>query len=122
MSPTVLFSALFLVLSSVLTLLFGGELFFIAIYLIMSFATFVMYAVDKRAAVKGEWRTPENTLHLLALCFGWPGALLAQHTLRHKSQKQPFKTILWVTIIINIAFFIWTLTPAGLSVVRSIVG
>lgn len=122
MSPTVLFSAVFLVLSSALTFFLGGELFVIAIYLVMSLVTFIMYAVDKKAAVKGQWRTPENTLHLLALFFGWPGALVAQHTLRHKSQKQPFKTILWATIVLNIALFGWTLTPSGLGVIQGIVG
>ncbi|WP_255353037.1 DUF1294 domain-containing protein, partial [Arsukibacterium sp. MJ3] len=32
-------------------------------------------------------------MQLLALFGGWPGALLAQQYLRHKSNKKPF---LWV--------------------------
>ncbi|BDP30221.1 DUF1294 domain-containing protein [Vibrio vulnificus] len=122
MSPAVLFSAVFLAFSSVLTYFLGGELFVIAIYLLMSFVTFVTYAIDKRAAVKGQWRTSENTLHLMSLFFGWPGALLAQQTLRHKSQKQPFKAILWVTIIMNIMLFSWTLTPSGLGMIQGFIG
>ncbi|WP_394128700.1 DUF1294 domain-containing protein [Vibrio hepatarius] len=122
MSPAVLFSAVFLVLSSVLTYILGGELFVIAIYLLMSFVTFVTYAIDKRAAVKGQWRTSENTLHLMSLFFGWPGALVAQQTLRHKSQKQPFKAILWITIIMNTMLFSWTLTPSGLDMIQGFIG
>lgn len=48
-----------------------------------------------------------------ALIGGWPGALIAQNQLRHKSQKQPFKAILWMTIVLNCSAFIWLLTPEG---------
>lgn len=49
--------------------------------------TFIAYALDKRAAKKQSWRIQESRLHLLALLDGWPGALLAQQVLRHKSAK-----------------------------------
>ena len=29
---------------------------------------------------------------------GWPGAMLAQRTLRHKTQKQSFKVTYWATV------------------------
>lgn len=32
-------------------------------------------------------RTQESTLHGLSLLGGWPGALIAQQVLRHKSKK-----------------------------------
>ena len=70
-------------------------------YLIVSVITFVTYAMDKSAAKKGDWRTPEITLHVLALSCGWPGALLAQKFLRHKTKKQPFRMIFWITLIVN---------------------
>jgi len=56
-------------------------------YLILSLVTFIVYAIDKSAARKGSWRIKESTLHILAFTGGWPGALLAQKTLRHKSVK-----------------------------------
>lgn len=74
-----------------------------ALYAIASVAAFVAYAVDKRAARSGAWRTPESTLHLLALLGGWPGALLAQTVLRHKTQKSSFRAVFWVTVIMNCA-------------------
>lgn len=83
------------------------------IYSIISLITFAFYAIDKSAAQSGSWRTKENTLHLLALIGGWPGALVAQTKLRHKSSKQSFRFIFWITVIINIAGFIWLLTPRG---------
>ena len=83
------------------------------IYLAASAVTFIAYAIDKSAARKGGWRTKEGTLHLLALIGGWPGALVAQSVLRHKSRKQPFRVIFWLTVILNCAALAWLLTPGG---------
>ncbi len=75
-------------------------------YLGFSSVAFVAYALDKAAAVSGNWRTAENTLHLLSLAGGWPGALLAQQILRHKTSKQSFVIVFWFTVGINIAAFV----------------
>ncbi len=83
------------------------------IYLVISAATFTVYVFDKSAAKKGTWRTSESTLHLLSLAGGWPGALIAQNRLRHKSKKQPFRVIFWATVLLNCAAFVWLLTPEG---------
>ncbi|RTL46364.1 MAG: DUF1294 domain-containing protein [Burkholderiales bacterium] len=81
------------------------------LYSALSMATFIVYALDKRAAGRGEWRVAENTLHLLALAGGWPGALLAQQTLRHKSAKASFRRVYWATVVLNVAGFIAIFTP-----------
>ncbi|MBN2405460.1 MAG: DUF1294 domain-containing protein [Coriobacteriia bacterium] len=72
------------------------------VYVVMSVVTFVAYARDKRAAQRGQWRTGEGTLILLGVLGGWPGALIAQKTLRHKTRKQPFRTVFWASVTINI--------------------
>jgi uncharacterized membrane protein YsdA (DUF1294 family)/cold shock CspA family protein len=82
----------------------------LALYLTVSLVTFVIYALDKSAARRGAWRTSEATLHLLAVVGGWPGALIAQQRLRHKSRKQPFRAIFWATVGINLAAFAWLAT------------
>ena len=71
-------------------------------FLAASGITFIAYALDKRAAKKQSWRIQESRLHLLALLGGWPGALLAQQTLRHKSAKTSFKIVLWLSILVNL--------------------
>ena len=91
------------------------------IYIIASLFTFIMYAADKSAARKGAWRTSESTLHLLSLAGGWPGALVAQQKLRHKSKKQSFRLIFWVTVLLNCGTFIWLLTPIGASELQSLI-
>ncbi len=68
------------------------------IYLVASLVTFGVYALDKRAAVHGKRRVSERTLHWLALVGGWPGALLAQRLLRHKTRKPFFRMMLWLTV------------------------
>lgn len=72
-------------------------------YAVISTFTFVIYALDKRAAVKQRPRTPEFTLHLLELCGGWPGAFFAQHLIRHKNAKVSFQIIFWLIALLHIA-------------------
>lgn len=89
------------------------------LYIVVSLITFVVYAWDKSAAERGTQRTPENTLHLLSLVGGWPGALIAQESLRHKTKKKSFRSVYWVTVLLNICAFIWVLTPTGSSALQS---
>lgn len=65
--------------------------------------TFHVYRSDKEAALEGRRRTPESELHTLALLGGWPGALVAQQRLRHKSRKASFQVGFWVTVAANLA-------------------
>lgn len=78
-------------------------------YVVISAVTFLVYAWDKSAAQHDRWRTPEAKLHLLGLLGGWPGALVAQKVLRHKSSKQPFRAVFWGTVVLNCAALVWAL-------------
>lgn len=73
----------------------------LGLYIGASLAAFIAYAADKSAARNERWRVPENTLHLLALLGGWPGALIAQNRLRHKSSKTSFLVVFWATVLLN---------------------
>jgi uncharacterized membrane protein YsdA (DUF1294 family)/cold shock CspA family protein len=90
------------------------------IYLVLSALTFGCYAWDKSAARAGASRTPERTLHLLALAGGWPGALIAQQTLRHKSRKEEFRAVFWVTVAINFGLLVWLFTDAGAAMLVAV--
>lgn len=90
------------------------------LYGTMSFLTATIYVKDKKAALSGQWRTPENKLHALSLFFGWPGAMLAQSFLRHKSSKTSFRIIYWLTIIANCSFLYWLVTLDGRLWIRAL--
>jgi uncharacterized membrane protein YsdA (DUF1294 family) len=82
-------------------------------YFAVSFITFTAYAIDKAAAARHARRTPEKTLHLLALAGGWPGALLAQQFFRHKSAKLEFRFTFWVTVVLNVVVFLMVCSPVA---------
>ena len=71
----------------------------VALYLLaINAATFAALAWDKRAAGRRAWRSSERSLLMLAVVGGSPAALAAQQLLRHKTRKEPFRTILWTVI------------------------
>ncbi|WP_457019964.1 MULTISPECIES: DUF1294 domain-containing protein [unclassified Luteimonas] len=74
----------------------------------------LMYSFDKAAARRDAQRTPENSLHLVSLCGGWPGALIAQQQFRHKTVKQPFQSVFWITVVLNLAAA-WWLVSTGMA-------
>ena len=76
---------------------------YLGLVLVMSLWTFVVYGFDKRRAVRGGWRVSEQTLHLLALLGGWPGAYLGQRLFRHKISKVPFLMVFWLVVAIHFA-------------------
>lgn len=85
-------------------------------YGVLSVVAFTMYRADKVAAESQAWRVPEANLHAVALLGGWPGALVARRAFRHKTRKQPFRTIFWATVVANCAVLGWFVygDPLGL--------
>ena len=120
-SMSIIVAVFFLVAVGVSVLTAKMPPLILALYLVASLLTFIMYAVDKSAAKKGTWRTQESTLHLLSLAGGWPGALIAQQKLRHKSKKQSFRSVFWITVLLNFVAFVWLFTPNGAATLRSLV-
>jgi uncharacterized membrane protein YsdA (DUF1294 family)/cold shock CspA family protein len=79
----------------------------LAPYALFSLVALAAYRADKRAAQRGTWRTSEATLHVIDLLGGWPGGLVARHAFRHKTRKQPFRTVFWCTVVVNCATVAW---------------
>ena len=114
-------AALFLVIVGVSVLTAKIPPLILALYIAGSLLTFIVYAADKSAAKKGSWRTQESPLHLLSLAGGWPGALIAQQKLRHKSKKQSFRSVFWATVVLNCGAFLWLFTPTGAATLHSLI-
>jgi uncharacterized membrane protein YsdA (DUF1294 family) len=97
---------LFAVLYAAATVMWQVPLLVGGAYLAVSLSCFAAYAIDKSAARRGNWRTPEATLLLLGLVGGWPGALLAQQWLRHKTSKTSFQWKFYLTVVLNLGLFL----------------
>jgi len=91
-------------------------------YGVMSAVSFLMYWVDKSAAGEGARRVPENTLHFSDLLGGWPGALIAQQTFRHKTAKRSFQLVFWASVVANVAAAPWLVYTGNYRAIQVWVG
>jgi uncharacterized membrane protein YsdA (DUF1294 family) len=91
-----------------------------AYVIVINIVTFIMFWSDKRAAIRGQWRTPESQLLFFALAGGWPGAKYAQKLLRHKTTKEPFRTHLNRIPFLQLAVLLVVGTSSGRVAVASI--
>lgn len=87
---------------AVTTTLLDVPLWLPALYAVMSVITFLTYAWDKSAARRDRRRVPEQTLLTLGFLGGWPGALIAQQSLRHKTRKRTFRRAFWARVVLNV--------------------
>lgn len=83
----------------------------IGLYFFWSPIAFAAYWRDKRLAANGGWRVPERVLHCLELVGGWPGALIAQRVLRHKTRKTSYQLIFWGIVLAHAP--LWALWALG---------
>ena len=76
------------------------------LYSLGSVLCFILYWRDKNSAQQGRQRIPENTLHLVELAGGWPGALLAQQLFRHKTRKVSYQVMFWAIVVLHQLFWL----------------
>lgn len=74
-------------------------------YVLMSVVCFVMFASDKRRAMRGKRRIPERSLHSMELIGGWPGALLAARCFQHKVRKRSYMWTLYAIACAHLVLF-----------------
>ena len=101
----------FALLYLVVTLTWGTPVLLAVGYGVMSLTCGFFYLHDKTAAQANEWRIPEGTLLMLGLLGGWPGAIMAQQMLRHKTSKVSFRVAFWLTVLVNVGVFVAYTTP-----------
>ncbi|MBX3195985.1 MAG: cold shock and DUF1294 domain-containing protein [Microbacteriaceae bacterium] len=92
------------------------------VYLGVSAITFGAYAIDKSAARLRQRRVAETSLILLGMFGGWPGAILAQQLLRHKTAKMSFRAVFWVSVLINVFVFVALNAPGVAQAVVDVLG
>ena len=73
-----------------------------AYLLVINLAAFAMYGIDKRKAIKDQWRIPEKTLLLVALIGGSVGAFAGMQTFHHKTKHKNFTLGIPLIILMQI--------------------
>lgn len=70
---------------------------------------FISYGLDKRRALRQEWRIPEKNLLIMTLLAGGLGALLGGQLFRHKIRKWYFQLdwYLGLGVLLVIIYYIW---------------
>jgi uncharacterized membrane protein YsdA (DUF1294 family) len=68
---------------------------------------FALFMFDKHCAVERLRRVPESTLLLVALVGGSAGAIAGQRYWRHKTQKEPFRTLLFSIAGLQVLILLW---------------
>lgn len=79
--------------------------------LAVNILAFTAFGWDKRAAQRGDWRVRESTLLLMAFLGGSAGALLGRQVFRHKTRKEPFRSLLLGIAALHMAsMLMWLFT------------
>ncbi len=73
---------------------------------VMSVIAFATYGSDKHRAIKGEFRTPERLLLLLAFLGGGLGAFLGMQVFHHKTRKPRFQFLVPVALAIQVIILV----------------
>lgn len=69
--------------------------------LVSNLAGFLVFAADKKAAGTDRRRVPERTLLIMAALGASPAMIWGTQKLRHKTQKEPFRTLLRAVAVLQ---------------------
>ena len=104
------FGILFMTSITALVLLVKLPDFVFYLYTTLSVVCIAFYKTDKYAAQHGHWRTTERFLQVLPLFGGWPGALVIQQLIKHKTKNMAFRIKHFVMVITNLVAFSYIFT------------
>lgn len=80
----------------------------LAVNILFSIITFILYFVDKVKAKKNAWRIRERTLLIFTYFFGALGAFLGIFVLRHKSRHWYFVLSAIISLFIQAILLYFT--------------
>src|SRR4051812_20182537 len=80
--------------------------------------TFIVFAWDKRCAVKGFRRVSEFHLLSMGALGGWIGGLAAMLLFRHKTAKTSFRVKFFLAVLVS-AGLLWIYLRSGKGLFRT---
>lgn len=84
---------------------------FLTIYLVViNFISFILMGLDKKRAIRHQWRIAEKTLFMSAIIGGSIGSIVGMKFFRHKTKHKSFvigtPIILLIQVVITILLII----------------
>lgn len=76
---------------------------FVTYLVILNLCGFLSMYIDKKRAVKHQWRISEKTLFLIALLGGSVGSIFGMKMFRHKTKHWYFTTGMPAIMIVQLA-------------------
>lgn len=78
--------------------------------IVINIITFALYGIDKKRAIRSEWRISEKTLLGMAFAGGSVGALFGMMAFHHKTKHLKFRILVPFFLILHIVL-LWFLAP-----------
>jgi len=69
---------------------------------VWNLVVFITYAIDKKRAIRRQWRVPESVLLTMTFAAGGLGALLGMLLVRHKTRQIKFQILVPLALTIQI--------------------
>lgn len=80
--------------------------YIVLLLMVINVVAFFMYGMDKRRAVKHQWRISEAALLGIAFCGGSVGALLGMKIFHHKTKHWKFKILVPLFLLLHIGIYV----------------
>lgn len=77
---------------------------------VMTVTGFAVMGIDKKRAIRNQWRIPEATLLLVAFLGGGAGSFLGMRIFHHKTKHTKFVVLLPVTAVIYVILGIYLIS------------
>ena len=90
--------------------------FILGFLVIMNFAAWLLFGIDKHKAENHEFRIPEAVLFLLALIGGSIGCICGMLGFHHKTRKWKFRIFMPLILALQIAFLALFCTHFNVSI------
>lgn len=84
---------------------------YLAIVIVMSFITLILYGVDKSKSKRNVWRIKEATLLLCSFFFGALGGYIGMIAFHHKTKHWYFQVVNIFSLALHVAlgYYLFTL-------------
>ena len=83
------------------------EMVIIWYFIILNIITFILMGVDKRKAIKHQWRISEKTLWITAIIGGSIGAIIGMRFFKHKTKHQLFTVGMPLILVVQVVLLFY---------------